>query len=74
MEEETTMATSNSPLAPNAVTDIDSPEVRRHTVPIANIEEPNADSKEGARGGEESSNAPEGDVEQGGVRDGRSSI
>ena len=32
------MATSNNPLAPDPVTDIDSPEVHRHEVPIVNIE------------------------------------
>jgi hypothetical protein len=31
------MATSNSPLAPDPVTDIDNPEVHQHTVPIVNV-------------------------------------
>ena len=33
------MATSNDPLAPDAETDIDNPEVHQHNVPIVNIEE-----------------------------------
>jgi hypothetical protein len=33
------MATSNNPLAPNAETDIDNPEVHQHNLPIVNIEE-----------------------------------
>jgi hypothetical protein len=33
------MATSNNPLAPDAETDIDNPEVHPHNVAIVNIEE-----------------------------------
>ena len=33
------MATSSNPLAPDAETDIDNPEVHQHNVPIVNIEE-----------------------------------
>ena len=70
------MATSNNTLAPDAVTDIDGPEVHRHIVPVVNIEEPNESSEEGVPGGEEGNDEPEGDVEHGGVRGGseRSSV
>ena len=33
------MATSNNPLAPDAETDIDNPEVHQHNAPIVNMEE-----------------------------------
>jgi hypothetical protein len=38
--QERIMATSNSPLAPDPVTDIDGPEVHQHNVPIVNVELP----------------------------------
>jgi hypothetical protein len=47
------MATSNNPLAPDATTDIDGPEVHRHDVPIVNIEEPEEDLGAGVPLGEE---------------------
>jgi hypothetical protein len=46
------MGTSNNPLAPNPVTDIDSPEVRKHIAPDAE-EPPDEDLGEGVPVGEE---------------------
>jgi len=40
------MADSGNPLAPNPVTNVDSPEVERHILPIENIEEPDEEPEE----------------------------
>ena len=40
MRQETTMATSNSPLAPNATTDLDGPDVFPTLKPVKDLEEP----------------------------------
>jgi hypothetical protein len=40
------MATSNNPLAPDAETDIDNPEVHQHNLPIVNIEEESEEEEE----------------------------